>query len=208
MNTLTHFQRNLDAELRERAALPPSEPALSPARRTRPTRRILLAAGTAAAAVAVAVAVPLSTGDGTNPAFAVTRHSDGTVSVQLFDTKAIGTFQAALRKLGIPAVAMVATPECSTKLPVTPELHEVVLGPEHTYPERMLIRPSRIPRGETLLFAVSASPVYVNTGHGNVLSGQSGGGVFQFRLVQKVPSCVSAVQSFTIVQEPASPASK
>ncbi|MFC1406372.1 MULTISPECIES: hypothetical protein [Streptacidiphilus] len=205
MNTPTHFRQRLDAELRERAAQLSAKSAPTPARRFRPPRRMLMVAATAAAAVAVALAVPLSTGDGTNGAFAVTPHPDGTVSVQLFDPKAIGDFQAALRKLGIPATAMVTTPGCTTKLSGTAgPLDNVLLGPEHTYPERMLIRPSAIPHGETLLFAVSEVPIYAIAGHGYVPSGQSGV-AFEFRLVSKVPLCVAPIQAYSVPQDRSGP---
>ncbi|MEY9835295.1 hypothetical protein [Streptacidiphilus sp. EB103A] len=153
MNTLTHFQQSLDTELRERAALLPAAPA--PARRARPPRRVLLAAGTAAAAVAVAVAVPLTTGGGADPAFAVTQRADGTVAIRLFSPSGISGLQAELRRLGIHAVALEATRGCKEKDPVnTAAMQNVIVDRVDRTSPLTIIRPSAIPPDQTLLISV------------------------------------------------------
>jgi hypothetical protein len=187
VNTLTHFQQSLGTELRERAELLSAAP--GPARRARPTRRVLLVAATAAAAVAAVVAVPLSTGGGTESAYAVTPHSDGTVSFQLFNPKGAAGLEAALHKLGIRTVAMVTTKGCAEKTPKSdPQIHNVLLlrrGANGAAIE--LIRPSAVPRGETLLLSVT--PLQ---GSGGAPDGSSRGAI-QFLLVRNVPSCIPPI---------------
>lgn len=211
MNTLTHFQQSLDAELRERAALPLPVPA--PARRARPPRRMLLAAGTAAAAITVAVAVPLSTGSGSPAAFAVTPHSDGTVGVQLFSPQGIVGLQAALRRLHIPAVATAATQDCKAKPTIgqhvksTDPLVKVIAG-QRVVPGKgtlTLIRPSAIPPGETLLISVYTFG-FDHRLPPNPPSGPTT--VVEFGLVHQVPACVTLTPFGPFYLLPSRPASK
>lgn len=183
MNTLTHFQQSLDTELRERAALPPSEPALSRAQRARPTRRMLLAAGTAAAAVAVALAVPLSTGGGADPAYAVTQRADGTVAIRLFTPSGISGLQAELRRLHVRAVALEATTGCKVKdAGSTPALESVIVH-DRNAGGFTVIRPSAIPKGQTLLISVfnlQATPP----------NGSRVAAAIRLQTVKHAPSCV------------------
>ena len=195
MNSLTYFQQSLDAELQERAAQLPPEQAAAPTRRARPRRRVLIAVGAVAAAAAVAVAVPATTGGGTQAAYAVTPHSDGTVSIKLFDPKDLAALQAELRRLGIPMTAMVATQGCTEALPPTGatlkrQLGQIVVAEtaRPAYPAiTEVIRPSAIPDGETLLLAMDAAPATPTSP-----SGTSSQVVEStYRLVHQVPSCIA-----------------
>lgn len=189
MNTLTHFQQSLDAELRERATALESQPEQVVRGTRAPRRRTVIALGTAAAAVAVAVAVPLTTGGGAETAFAVTPYPDGTVGIQLFSPKGIAGLQAALRKLHIPAVAIAASKDCRTKVLTDPhsstDLAKVEAGElgNRGKPPITLIRPSAIPRGETMLLSVQT--IYATSGSKEPIMV-----TIQTQLVDRVPDCV------------------
>jgi hypothetical protein len=101
--TDTTFEDRLLAELRALVAERPASAAAGPppARRV-PRRRLAFAAGAVVAAVAgVFVAVD---GDPAAPAYAVDRHSDGSVTVEIHGLRDAAGLQAKLRAAGIPAV--------------------------------------------------------------------------------------------------------
>jgi hypothetical protein len=102
--TLGGFETRLLAELRtvvsERAAHAATS---TPTRAPRIGRRPLaLAGGVVAAAAAVGVTVA-TVGGGTEPAYAVEPHSDGTVTVEIRALSDAGGLQSKLREAGVPA---------------------------------------------------------------------------------------------------------
>jgi hypothetical protein len=197
VNTLTHFQQSLDAELRERAeALPAAAP---PARRARPPRRLLLAAGTAAAAVAVAVAVPLSTGGGADPAYAVIQRTDGTVAIRLFSPSGSSGLQAELRRLHIRAVALEATAGCNDKELGSTSALESVIVHDHNAGGFTVIRPSAIPRDQTLLISVYEIQATPPNGSGVAAA-------IRLQTVKHVPSCVNVLDVGVAVSRRGGPA--
>jgi hypothetical protein len=112
-------------------------------------RRPALITGTALAAAVAAAAVLVFTATSSTPAYAVTTHSDGTVTVTLNDVKAITALNAELARDGIAARAIPLTADC----------------PVHGFPNPMpagtnpstytiTIVPSEIPAGYTAVVAV------------------------------------------------------
>jgi hypothetical protein len=131
------------------------------------------------------------------------------VSFQLFNPKGAAGLEAALHKLGIRTVAMVTTKGCTEETPKSdPQIHNVLLlrrGADGKAIE--LVRPSAVPRGETLLLSVTPLP-----GSGGAPDGSSGGAAMQFLLVRNVPSCIPPIDMGIIQRspsrKPSSPASK
>jgi hypothetical protein len=116
--------------------------------RSKPRRPALITGAALATAVAAAAAVLLFTTTST-PAYAVTAHSDGTVTVTLNDVKAITALNAALVRDAIAARAVPLTADC----------------PIHGFPNPMpagtnpstytiTIVPAEIPAGYTAVLAV------------------------------------------------------
>ncbi|HET6870726.1 MAG TPA: hypothetical protein VFH80_32745 [Solirubrobacteraceae bacterium] len=112
-------------------------------------RRPALITGTALATAVAAAAVLVFTATSSTPAYAVTPHSDGTVTVTLNDVKAIAALNAELARDGIAARAIPLTADC----------------PVHGFPNPMpagtnpstytiTIVPSQIPAGYTAVVAV------------------------------------------------------
>jgi hypothetical protein len=112
-------------------------------------RRPALITGTALATAVIAAAVLVVTATSSTPAYAVTTHSDGTVTVTLNDVKAITALNAELARDGIAARAIPLTADC----------------PIHGFPNPMpagtnpstyaiTIVPSEIPAGYTAVVAV------------------------------------------------------
>lgn len=112
-------------------------------------RRPALITGTALAAVVAAAAVIILTATTSTPAYAVTRNSDGTVTVTLGDVAAITALNAELARDGIAAKAVPLTADC----------------PIHGFPNPMpagtnpstytiTIVPADIPAGYTAVLAV------------------------------------------------------
>lgn len=82
-----------------------------PARRTAPRRAI--AAGGGAVALAGVLAVGIATLGSTEPAYAVTRNANGTVTVSIKEIAAIGPANEKLRELGVRAKAVPTRPGCT-----------------------------------------------------------------------------------------------
>ncbi|MFF0307045.1 hypothetical protein ACFYSC_06440 [Streptosporangium sp. NPDC004379] len=96
---LAGFEERQLAELREHVA---ARAAVTPARR--PRGRLLLAASAVAAGVCAAVAIPAVSGDGGEPAYAVTKGADGVVYAELRDSRDAAGLSDQLRRLGVPAI--------------------------------------------------------------------------------------------------------
>lgn len=113
-------------------------------------RRPALIPGTAlAAALAAAAAVLVFTATSSTPAYAVTTHSDGTVTVTLNDVHAITALNAALAQAGIAAKAIPLTVDC----PIHGFPNPMPAGTNpNTY--TITIVPAEIPAGYTAVLAV------------------------------------------------------
>jgi hypothetical protein len=113
-------------------------------------RRPALITGTAlAAAVAVAAALLVFTATTSVPAYAVTAHSDGTVTVTLKDVQAMTALNAELTRDGIAARAIPLTADCPVHGFPNPM-------PAGTNPSTYTITlvPAEIPPGYTAVLAV------------------------------------------------------
>jgi hypothetical protein len=117
--------------------------------RTTP-RRPALITGTALAAAVAAAAVIILTATTSTPAYAVTRNSDGTVTVTLDDVAAITALNAELARDRIAAKAVPLTADCPT-----PGFPNAL--PAGTNPSRYTITivPADIPAGYTAIVAAS-----------------------------------------------------
>ncbi|NEA54387.1 hypothetical protein G3I60_09525 [Streptomyces sp. SID13666] len=169
MTTPVHFQQQLAEELTARAAALP--PVAAVPVRPRHTRRIAVTAlGLAAAATAVML-IPHSagttdtpqagTGQSTtqvpggapvlsNAAYTVVPRKDGTVSIQVTGAEVSG-LQAALRSLGVPAVVLRASESCHAKVRTDNANLETVSSQDPKNGRVMVIRPSAIPHGDSLV---------------------------------------------------------
>lgn len=78
------------------------------------SRQVLLAAG--ALGLAAAVVVGVNTIGAGSPAYAVTRDSDGTITVSLRDVSGVAGANAELRRLGVRAVAVPMTRHCTARV--------------------------------------------------------------------------------------------
>jgi len=101
------FEDRLLAQLRAVVAAQP-EPAAVPApaaARPRLSRRGVTAGGALTATAAAAVlAIVLAGGSGAQPAYAVDRHADGSVTVTINDARDASGLERELRAAGVPAV--------------------------------------------------------------------------------------------------------
>jgi hypothetical protein len=100
---MTTFEDRLLAELRQVVADRPEPAAVQPPLRRAPRARIALG-GFATAAAAAAAVVIASGGDPAEPAYAVDRQSDGSVTVQISSLRDADGLERKLRAAGIPAV--------------------------------------------------------------------------------------------------------
>ena len=90
-------------------------PPLAAVRAPRARRRILIGAGLAAAAgaAAVVVGIPGVNHNGAPPAWSVTKHADGSVTVNINDDRDRAGLQKRLRAAGLRAVITTAPPNCA-----------------------------------------------------------------------------------------------
>jgi hypothetical protein len=111
---MSAFSRELwthlvDAHGADRAVLPTAES------RRRP-RAIVAAVGAIAVAVTVAVVLALSATTGTPPAYALTQHADGTVTVTVHDiATAIPALNARFAQMGIAETVIPVRAGCPTR---------------------------------------------------------------------------------------------
>ena len=112
-----------------------------------------LALGTAAVAAMACVALGLVLGSAaTPPAFAVTRHSDGTVTVRIMRLTGIPGANRRLAKLGVPVRLVRAV----TMARYVSKLH-VCQGPPSGTVHTITVNPAAIPRRGLLLVGVNRS---------------------------------------------------
>jgi hypothetical protein len=207
-----HFKQQLADELHARATTL-TELTGHHARARAPRRWQPLTLGAVAAALAVAVAVPLAaTTHNARPAadpsaaptaptthrtgsdsldivtadYVVKSIPDGTIAVEVMNSKGIPGLQAALRQAGIPAAVMGFSASCHTTV-LTDDSNaawEALPQPSPTSGLNghfALIKPSAVPKGEHLLFEATVAP------NGQV-------GTLQISVVRQVPSCVPQSQ--------------
>ncbi|WP_283139827.1 hypothetical protein [Rhizohabitans arisaemae] len=138
-------------------------------RRRRTVRRVFVGAAVAGLAAAAAIVVPLLTGM-QSPAYAVTKDTDGTISVQIKEFKGADKLELDLAKMGVPADITYLKPGkgCQKdrgqlvggEWPTTPQewmnsVHEKVA--EVTDENNVAIHPQYISNGQTLLMEISES---------------------------------------------------
>lgn len=132
---------------------------LVPARRRSAAARLLAAAAVVLAALVAGATLWLSGGAG-EPAYAVTQHRDGTVTVTILRLVGVQGADARLAALGVPVRTAAFEPRCST-LPtafrvarVPPSLIDRIRrihgGPGNA---AVTVSPEAIPAGDTLLLA-------------------------------------------------------
>jgi hypothetical protein len=148
------------------------------------TRRTLLAAGTACAAVAATAGV-LVAGGGT-PAYAVTAHPDGTVTLAVHQESGIAGANARLRQLGDGQVVVVPVKAgCpgvgSLPAPAAPRSGHIPLQVAVSRDGSVTVKAKGIPAGDILVVGVAT------TTHGSMVT--SGGG--SALTSPPAPACVS-----------------
>ncbi|MEU3459482.1 hypothetical protein ABZ721_05920 [Streptomyces sp. NPDC006733] len=206
MTTPVHFKDRLAEELTAHAQSLPPAPAVPV--RARHTRRIAVTAlGLAAAATAVLLiphdaptAAPQAGADpgaqvhggGTavlsNASYTVTPRKDGTVTIQVTGAEVSG-LQAALRSLGVPAVVLRVSDTCPAKVRTDNAHLETVSTQDPQNGRLMVIRPSAIPHGDSLLLVQADLK---GTQHPNLM------GSMEVLLAKGEPTCFPASQSNVI----------
>ncbi|MBP5942487.1 hypothetical protein [Streptomyces acidiscabies] len=175
MTAPVHFQQQLAEELTARAAA--LQPTAAVPLRPRHTRRIAVTALGLAAAVTAVVLIPRAADttatpqaekgrsvtrvpDGSAPvlsnaSYTVAPRKDGTVTVLVTGAEVSG-LQAALRSLGVPAVVLRASESCSARVRTDNANLETVSSQDPKNGRLMVIRPSAIPRGDSLVLVQPA----------------------------------------------------
>jgi hypothetical protein len=134
-----------------------------PAARHNTARHLLVAAGAVGVAGAIGLGVTAVT-SGT-PAYAVTRSADGAITVSLRDISGVTGANAELRKLGVPAVAVPMTQDCTAT--ITPDGRAVRSGATSASREAgaagsVSFPAGSIPAGDTLVLAAQVSDQQVS----------------------------------------------
>jgi hypothetical protein len=190
---MTNFADQLfDDLMREHG--PTLAAASSPAASRRPvaSRRTLLAAGTGFVAVAATVGGLMASGGGA-PAYALTTHPDGTVTLDVYQASGVAGLNTKLHQVGDDQVVVVpAGAGCPSinSLPapaVTPNGRISVQGGSDVKTGAVTVQAQGIPAGDILVVAVQGSTV------GSTHYGMTAG-----RLTSPpAPSCVSLPASPT-----------
>jgi hypothetical protein len=124
--------------------------------------RKLLVAGAGGVAVAAAATGVLVAGGGT-PAYAVTPHSNGTVTLALTKPSGISGANAALRKLGDRVVIVPVEPGCpsisSLPAPAVPVSGHISVEGSSTIGGSVTVKAKGIPAGDILVVGVQTSTV-------------------------------------------------
>jgi hypothetical protein len=154
-------------------------------RRHLATRPVLLASGAGGLAVAATVGILATAGGG--PAYAVTAHPNGTVTLAIYKDSGIAGANARLRQLGDGQVVVVPVgPDCPSmsSLPAAPVPPNGPIGEENSSSgdgSSFTVNAQGIPDGDILVVA------HVNTSDGNTQSGLAGAKL----TAAPAPSCVS-----------------
>jgi hypothetical protein len=118
MTASDRFEDRLLEQLRHVVATRPAPAAQAP---RRPRRTRFVVAGAGVAAVTAAVMIVATSGDVTPSAFAVQRHGDGSVSVEIRSLRDAAGLERSLRAAGVPAVVDYAPAGQSSCVGASPE---------------------------------------------------------------------------------------
>ena len=149
-----------------------------PARRFTP-RRLAVAGGTVLLAAVAAVAVVQLVGGGAQPAYAVSKNDDGTVTVEISSLSDAAGLEQKLRDAGVPAVVQYLPPGKACKqpwptaapgTPSDPGGHSAIKGGvEHTSDNHTRFTISKnLPAGETLVITTQVGGPSEATGPGAI----------------------------------------
>ena len=122
-------------------------------------RRVWVTAGTLVAAGVITLGIGLaSTGA---PAYAVSRGTDGMITVSIWKISGVAGANAELRKLGVPAVAVPMREDCTASLSRDPDAHMIgsaIRNPGDDRYGSVRFSASDIPAGDTLVLAAQQRP--------------------------------------------------
>jgi hypothetical protein len=166
---MTSFEDRLWAELASEHA---TELAQRPTpQQHKPPRRLSGIAATLVLAGVLAASIAALTTSPSAPAYAVTRNSDGTVTVTIKELVGIEEANTQLEALGVHARAAGIEASCTTDLskfktlPIPPDIEGSLITLGHAASAPVTITPSVIPTGDTLLLtAQQIAPGFVAMG--------------------------------------------
>lgn len=159
---MTKFSDQLLVDLMSEhgAALADTGPLTAAGRRTRPVRRAALLAG-GAGTLAVGLTAGLTAfGGGASPAYAVTPHADGTLTVAVWRTSAIPDANRVLRSLNARVVVVPEGAGCPSihSLPAPPvDIKGQTLSALDVNKESATVNAHGIPAGDLLVLGVSST---------------------------------------------------
>jgi len=159
---MTKFSDQLLADLMNEhgAALADTGPLAVPGRRPRTLRRAALLAG-GAGTLAAGLTVGLTAfGGGASPAYAVTRHADGTLTVAVWRTSGIADANRELRSLNERVVVVPEGAGCPSihSLPAPPvDIKGQALSTLDVNKESATVNAKGIPAGDIMVLAVSST---------------------------------------------------
>jgi hypothetical protein len=137
----------------------------APTRRHVASRRTVLATGTGFVAVAATVGGLMASGGGGTPAYALTTHPDGTVTLDVYTQPGIAGINTKLHQVGDDQVVVVPVGAgCPSldSLPapaVAPSAHVSVQGGSSVSTGAVTVQAQGIPAGDILVVAVKTSTV-------------------------------------------------
>ena len=158
---MTKFSDQLFADLMSEhgAALADPGPLTAPGRRARPVRRAVLFAG-GAGTLAVGLTAGLTAfGGGASPAYAVTRHADGTLTVAVWRPSGIPEANRALRSLNARVVIVPEGAGCPSIRSLPAPLVDIkgqTLSGLDINKESATVNAKGIPAGDVMVLAVSS----------------------------------------------------
>jgi hypothetical protein len=160
--TMTNFSDQLLTDLisehgtaLESAGLPSA-----PSRRPHPVRRAALLAGGAGALAAGLTVALTAFGGGASPAYAVTRHADGTLTVAVWHPSGIAGANSELRSLNARVVVVPEGAGCPSihSLPAPPvDVNGQALSTLDVNKESATVNAHGIPAGDLLVLGVSST---------------------------------------------------
>ena len=158
---MTNFEEHLWSHLLDQGVEPTARPKAPVQARRRPS--LVLGSAAALAAIAIAVIIALSATSATPPAFAITVTHDGTVVLTVREVSNLAAVNQRLAALGVPARIVPFQKDCPTVLSLPPRYLQPNTQPWSIYSKQSGpignwtrgIIPSRIPPGDTLVFALA-----------------------------------------------------
>jgi hypothetical protein len=206
---MTRFADQLFDDLMQEHGTALAQVSAPTARQRRPaTRPLLLTAG--ASGVALATTVGMLAAGGGSPAYAVTTHPDGTVTLAVYQTSGIAAANSRLHQLGDRVVVVPVKPGCpsiqSLPAPGVPA-QQISVQASGSSDGSVTVDAHGVPAGDILVLALSTSGGQfqfsmresVSQGKGQAHGGGSGpglGGALAMGIASKLtsgpaPSCVS-----------------